>query len=342
MSKVPKRLEWTNEEIEDIIDLYCNKNWNMMDIKNKYQEKYNLTTTKAIRRILNQYDIDIERRINKKSLMNFSGKQKQEICDMYLTGKYTVKFIADKYSCCTETIKKVLRENKIPIVQYPKHYKDLMVNESYFETIDTEEKAYFLGFIFADGNVFSKHRELSIEIHIRDIEILNKFKEELNTNNKISYRKRTNTEMACIRIISQKMIDDLAKYGIVDDKTHKTKHLPRVPQEFLRHFLRGLLDGDGWLTKDKNGYMHVGFVSYHKSNAQDFQDMCNTLIKDKNTAKITEKSKVKHSGYVSQFFAQSQVRQLVTALYKDSTIYLTRKYLRAEEFFELNDDEDIV
>lgn len=235
-------------------------------------------------------------------------------------------------------IKKFLINCGIQINSYSIRHTDCDLNVDYFHIIDTPEKAYFLGFLFADGNIFDN--SLSLEIHHRDIEILEKFKKELNTSNKISHRVRENTDMNCLRVCSRMITKDLEKYNIVPNKTKEICHLPNnIPQKFLRDYLRGLLDGDGWLTVDNNGRLHVGYVTNYESTALDFQRYCLSLIKCKNAPKITIKDK-KNSGYVSQFFSQEQVKQLVTALYKDSTIYLSRKYEKAKDFF-IN-DEDIV
>ena len=85
---------------------------------------------------------------------------------------------------------------------------------------------------------------------------------------------------------------------------------------------------------------HIGFVNNHVSVCQDFQDLCNSLIEHKTYTKITNKGN--NSGYVAQFQSKKSVKQLATVLYKDSTCYLTRKYILAMNIFESKDDEDIV
>lgn len=261
---------------------------------------------------------------------NVSTEDEEKICELYMTGNYTMGFLAQKYSCCAASIKKILEFYKIPIKTHPLH-KNIGFSENYFEKIDSEEKAYFLGFIFSDGNVFKN--QLCLEIGFRDKEILERFKAALNVKSKISYRKRKNTEVASIRVSSEKLCNDLAKYGIVPNKTISTKHLPSaIPPLYTRHFLRGVFDGDGWITLKKGGYYCMGYVCNFKSMAEDFKFMANELIEDKNHAKITFKNQ-NGTAYVAQFQSTRQVKQLATALYKDSNIHLTRKYKRAELIF---------
>lgn len=277
----------------------------------------------------------------------FSKNIEEEICEMYLTGKYNKKFIAEKYGCCVQTIVKVLKNNNVEIENHKiYHFKDTELKEDYFSKIDSEEKAYFLGFIFADGCVYTgKNNDkncLTLEINIRDIEILYKFKQALNSNNAIRYKKKSRSEMCVIGIYSKQIIQDLSKYGIVQNKTKVTKHIPIIPEPYKRHFLRGIFDGDGSFTVDKNGYYHVGYVANYESMALDFREECNSLIQNKGYNKILLKGKT-GTGYVCTFTGTERVKQLMTALYKDSDIYLTRKKQKVECFFnESNDDEDIV
>jgi len=266
-------------------------------------------------------------------------EEQKLLCEMYQTELYTQQFLAQYFNCCSQVVSQTLREYNIPTIQHRNHVTDKQLDENYFSVIDTEAKSYFLGFIMADGNVYKN--QLSIEIHLKDYNLLDGLKKELNTSNAITYRKRKNTEVVCLRIISKKIIEDLAKYGIVEDKTHNQKHLCPVPDHLLRHFLRGLLDGDGWITQDKSGYYHLGFVNHNKVICEEFKEKCNSLIEDQNYSKVTHKDN-KSNCYVVQFQNQTQVKQLVTALYKDSNYYLTRKYIIAEGIFELKSDEDIV
>ena len=142
-------------------------------------------------------------------------------------------------------------------------------------------------------------------------------------------------------MVSDIICNDLRQYGIIPNKTYLTKHLPNIPKEFLPHFLRGLLDGDGWISIDKSGYYHIGLVSYSRSICEDFQKYCNSLINKKSKSKITLKEKNGHS-YTCQFQGLENTKQLATVLYKDNKICLSRKYRLVEPLFDFKDDEDIV
>lgn len=193
---------------------------------------------------------------------------------------------------------------------------------------------------------------IRLELQLKDKDIIEKFKNVLNLTSKITYSKHKKngviSESVIISFCSIKMAKDLEKYGIVPNKTYITKHLPTIPEEFERHFLRGLIDGDGSIyqrknhnkknNKDYNSYT-LYFCSYHQSCCEDFQKFA---IKYTSRKKKMNISKEKKSQYRIIWTAKQDVKELVTALYKDSNFYLARKYELAKQIFEGNDEEDIV
>lgn len=331
--KKQKHRIFSDEDIEKIKQLYID-GYSIQYIAKNYFHCRSSNISKVIKG--NNLD-KLYPHVGKTRKLNL--EEQKLLCEMYQTGLYTQHFLAQYFNCCSQVVSQTLREHNILIIQHRNHVRDKQLDENYFSVIDTEAKSYFLGFIMADGNIYKN--QLSIEIHLKDYDLLDTFKKELNTSNTITYRKKNNIEMVCLRIVSGKIIEDLARYGIVEDKTHNQKHLCPVPDHLLNHFLRGLLDGDGWITKDKSGYYHLGFVNHNKVICEEFLEKCNSLIKNQNHSRITRKDN-KSKCYVAQFQSQTQVKQLVTALYKDSNYYLTRKYIIAEGIFELKSDEDIV
>ena len=112
-----------------------------------------------------------------------SVEESAEVCELYKTGKYTQKLLAEKYHCSTFVIHNVLAANNVEIKQHF-NLKNLNLKEDFFEVIDSEEKAYFLGFLFADGYI--ENNEICCEINIKDIDLLLTFKQLINSQRKIS------------------------------------------------------------------------------------------------------------------------------------------------------------
>lgn len=120
-------------------------------------------------------------------------------------------------------------------------------NEDYFSVIDNPNKAYWLGFIYADGFVvYDKNRrnyEIGIELNSIDINHLHKFNSVFDNEHKILTRLKTN-EMCRIRIYSKKMCEDLINLNVKPNKTYLSEY-PTVNDDLFYHLLRGFIDGDG-------------------------------------------------------------------------------------------------
>lgn len=326
---MPKKRIWTSEEVIQIISWYVDDGFTI-----SYIAKTLLHCREGfISQLLRDNNIEIRKQSSGRVI---NVNLEKEIISLYTEKRYSQRQIAEKYSCSTFVIHNILVRNNVPIVIQPQINKNQ--NDTYFDTIDNEHKAYWLGFIFANGNVFNN--QLSLEIHERDIALLEQFKQDLNLNSKISIRHRENTDICCIRVSSAHMCESLAKYGIVPNKTKMTKHLPAIDSQWLPHFLRGLVDGDGWITQDRHGYFHIGFVSNYQSTCEDFKKYCNIITDELCQAKITYKDANNTSCF--QIQNKEAVKRLATALYKGNTICLSRKYQKAALIFDLKNDEDIV
>jgi len=134
------------------------------------------------------------------------------------------------------------------------------LNESYFEIIDTQDKAYFLGLTVADGNISKKlpNRQQVLKLGLIDKEPLEVFAKYLETNKKIytidnSKNKSRYSQKTSYRldITSQKICDDLANLGVLPNKTFN-ENIPNIPDNLFHHFVRGFFDGDGSVFLAKN------------------------------------------------------------------------------------------
>jgi hypothetical protein len=108
--------------------------------------------------------------------------------------------------------------------------------------------------LLTDGSIsLREHSEptVRIELNKRDKYIIEQFKNELQSNNKIADTKK---DCVSFRVTSQTMVNDLEKYYVVPQKTKLTQ-LPILEEKYMSHLIRGILDGDGWvsgrLTKGK-------------------------------------------------------------------------------------------
>lgn len=215
-------------------------------------------------------------------------------------------------------------------------------NKDFFEKIDTEEKAYWLGFLYADGNVSSdsssrKNNRISLKLSKKDKEHLKKFKRDINSNHPIKEQttilNNKEFETVHIRICGDKLKQDLIRLGCTPNKTFTTKFPTheQVPIEHKPHFVRGYFDGDGWITS--NNYREgveqyqIGFVG-----SDDFVlEMADylgitTLYRDKN-----------HSEGILKAYSGGNLKtmKILDSMYEGSTVYLERKKEKYEKLKSL-------
>lgn len=134
------------------------------------------------------------------------------------------------------------------------------IRHNFFNNINFEEQAYLLGFIFADGCVNEERHTLSININKQDqyiIDLLKDISPEAYTRYQKSYKSIATVRGRYVKnhgsirtnISSKILIEDLKKYGVIQNKTYTDMHLPIVSDDILlKHFIRGYFDGDGCFT----------------------------------------------------------------------------------------------
>lgn len=207
-------------------------------------------------------------------------------------------------------------------------------NQDFFEKIDTEEKAYWLGFIYADGCVYQstdkKSYRLQINLKLEDIDLLIKFQESIGSNYKIQEKKIGNAFACLLKVNSTKMCNDLMNKGANPRKslnlTFPSEKI--VPKSLQHHFIRGYFDGDGSIYKVK-GKEH--FIVDICSNESFLFEMEKILL-SKGLENFTY-GKHRNSVAISLKTAKDiNVIKLYKYMYDNATIYLERKKERFEEF----------
>ena len=195
-------------------------------------------------------------------------------------------------------------------------------NENYFENIDTEDKAYFLGFIVADGSVNEKR----LNISQKEPDVLYSFGKYIKLIDGV--RKHTNRNIYHINITSEKLINDLKVLGIYQNKTMVVKY-PNIPINLEHHFMRGVFDGDGCISihkkkegsRDTSDRGQVNMCSGSVEFIETYVDRLNII------AGIT-KNKIrtpKGTYCVIDWGSFADIERFYNLFYKDATVYLERK-----------------
>lgn len=180
------------------------------------------------------------------------------IVDLFKTGKNTSQ-ISKELSIPRNTVRHNLLRLKLLSPPKPKG----KFNENYFEYIDTEEKAYFLGFIVADGSISKVTNRVCFDINTKDKEILEGFKcSVLSTNQIRNYkvfddRTKKYYDKTVFQVSSKKLKEDLKNLGVDENKSYSFLK-PEIDKEYFWHFLRGMVDGDGHISNTK---MYISLIS---------------------------------------------------------------------------------
>lgn len=256
-----------------------------------------------------------------------------EIERLYVEDGLKTVDIGKIYKTKRDTISELLKSRGVPINIAS---KNRMFNHDFFEIIDTEDKAYFLGLLTADGNVSldsdkDRNRSPMIRLELIDKDVLEEFRNstKMSAEIKTSIRKDRNvTYVWSIR--SKKMAEDLYKLGIIPDKTKLMFSVnTKIREDLKRHYVRGLVDGDGSIYYSKNSY-HVSFTTKHREFAESVQDIFMELTGKKNVKKITccnDVHKITYSG--------KDAVKLCEALYLDSNFSINRKKELADKVMSI-------
>lgn len=261
------------------------------------------------------------------------------IIDTYLAGS-SITGTAKELGHSPTTVSRILEEAGISRPQSGYYSRKYAVNEKFFTCIDSEEKAYWLGFLAADGNVISN--KISLELSVKDKGHIHKFRKALESEHPITVKDNVGSfsngksQLACIGINSKKMVQDLSHFGIIPNKTFiVTPPAPGlIPNHLLRHYWRGEFDGDGSIYSSKpkpSGKVNWGLeLNGTKAMVQGFLDfILSRNIKTKSQPRPIENS------YRVTFGGNFLAQQVVRLLYKGSSVCLNRKGKRASKLLSL-------
>lgn len=249
---------------------------------------------------------------------------------MYENGM-TCKEIFKKFSHIYKSERVIQKMIKNMGISRGRYKKPIVVNEDYFECIDNEHKAYWVGFLLADGCIIrckNKSDTLKFELNIKDKYIIEEFAKDIETDREVKDYKYDKKHNAQIQIKSNKISQDLSKYGIVPNKTFKIDCIKNIPNYLLNHFIRGYFDGDGcaYLYKPKNQNKHRLRITF--CGTENFlKDLNIKLLNQINTSNINliDMNKYGSNVFNLRYINYDDINKLYEYMYKDATIFLQRK-----------------
>lgn len=267
---------------------------------------------------------------SKKTKQNplFIKDQKDLIVKMHLEGKSAAS-IARELKYCHSAISEYLNS-----LGYDQPLNKHEVNLDFFKKIDTEIKAYVLGFWYADGNVVKD----KIRLQITDLDILERIKKEIDYTGDLYItqpRKENHKTQYCLSIARGEVVEDMIRLGCVPNKTLVTKFPTQdiVPQELIRHFIRGYIDGDGNIYAPNR----ANIIRCQIVGTKEFLQGIELFAKSVNskcswTQRFPERNNNNHNLIIS---GNANCIKFLDEIYRDSIIHLDRKY-RSYKNYKLN------
>lgn len=257
--------------------------------------------------------------------IEFSQEQIEDILNKY-QNNWSQQKIADFYEVSRTVIKRVLKiqcEGLI-IRNRTSKYK---YQQDIFEIIDTAEKAYWLGFLAADGCNYQREHNASIilNVHKKDIGHLEKFKQFCHTNAEIKsyigYEGFSNqTPMCKITLNSKKISNDLINKGILPNKSLILQP-PHILKEFYKPFILGYFDGDGSISKTSQ-------YNNYSISIQGTKEILTWICEVLNWNAKLEKRNINsnNNSYYIRCGGTNKPYQILNQLYNSCEIHLDRKF----------------
>lgn len=256
----------------------------------------------------------------------------------------SLSHVKRKFSCSAESLKRTLTEMGL---YAPRRYKKggfrkYQIDQDYFKSIDSHEKAYFLGYLWADGlnAKYGRSCHTTLSLHHKDTYILEYFRDLIypTKDKPICFCKRRNKDtLAVLALGTKEVYEDLLSLGMNNRKTVES-HIPKIDEQYLMSFTLGYFDGDGCIHLQK-------YVS--KKDSDSFNLCANVSIVSNNTIMdefinlFRERGidfySVPHNtvGYKRiHIYSYRNVKKFYDLVYANQKTFLKRKHDKFVEYFQ--------
>jgi len=270
---------------------------------------------------------------NKKPYNELSIEDKLNIVKLYYEKK-ELEFmeLSDLLGVSERSISRVLKEARINTRRKNRY----TLNDNFFENINSEDKAYILGLLYADGFIGDTHYN-NIVLGLNDRELVEQVAHKIDFTGEIRKGRKggfeNSKESYILNFSSEKMAYDLRNLGLYPNKSLSLDYLPTIQHDLFRHFIRGYFDGDGSIILSKHTSYHKvgGVIKRYEYPAYTFM----LLGTNKFLLNIIDIMKLNHYKITDtitdeikclRVCAKCELKELFNYLYGGSNMYLKRKY----------------
>lgn len=242
--------------------------------------------------------------------------------------------IGKKYGIKRQTLSKYLILQGYEVVNYQNKAR---LNAHIFDVIDTEEKAYWLGFLYADGNLSVMGNRIEVRLSKKDLSHLNKLREFLQLSNPIRVGKCQDYEFCHLSVRNKHMWNQLYNKGCLPQKSLILTFPSRaifLSEDLIYDFIRGYVDGNGCLHltfKPNTVRTELSIVS-----TKLFLEAVRSFLKERGYIANKTSKNYKNKSF-SLKYSDVPSRKIARKLYENATVYLDRKYSKYKYFCQLEE-----
>lgn len=315
-----KKIEFSDEDYKKIVDMY------MDGASLSYIAQLYNCSASTMGNIMKQLGISTRIGGSKNTLDVI-----EKWIEMYSNGM-SLTDIAIEFNVNRNTVSKHLKQNGIYIDRYTYHF-----NEHYFDNIDSQEKAYIMGMLWADGHNCVSKGSIILELQEADVDLLEKInrltENERPLRKQNLHLKNDNWKDQYKLVLQSKYTSNiLESYGMVQGKSLVLTFPNWLNPTLYAHFIRGYFDGDGCISlqsSNKNRSAYIGIVGT-KMLLESVADIIkNNIGVD---VHISKDKRAKEPIRILHCSVRNDVVNILNWLYKDSTIYMQRKYVKYQQF----------
>jgi len=279
----------------------------------------------------------------RKEVLNIKNNKilESDVISLFTESTLNMQQTAKKLGTTPTTVRNILIRNNVP-TKKPNilRYRKYNVNDAFFTIIDSHEKAYILGLMYADGYLVKEGtatKRVGIDLIdktiLEEISKIMEFEGDIVTlsNNKTGYG--STKTLYRLKITSPQIYDDLIKLGCLEHKTYKIIFPSEniVPKEYINSFILGYLDGDGCITYTQRKPQWGKEFRLSFTGTEEFTT---GILKQLKLQRLKKDKRWDNGDNITsiQIAGNQQIYKILRWLYSDSTIYLNRKY---EKFIQL-------
>ncbi len=259
---------------------------------------------------------------------SMAREHEDAIVEAYLAGA-SAERAAAQFGYNHVTGLNVLKRRGIKTRSLSEAQRRYAVDENFFDYIDMPDKAYWLGFLTADGLIGDYF--VRINLQVRDVDHLHKFTASLRSEQPVTFRDNVSsngvvTKQSVIIINSLRLVRALNRLGLTPNKTFTVRPCEAVPEELLTDYWRGVFDGDGSISR--SGLLGVKWQVSLVGNrfmVEGFREFIARFVNS--NANVRSLKSIFRVGY----FGRAVPRAVTQVLYGNAMIFLDRKYALARE-----------